>query len=83
MDWNSDMAIEEKQRKVGEFIGIRFCDSRTLKLDEDIMAEVRQVAGKKTWRKFIAHNHDGSASMDRSKMACIPILKGNSRSGRV
>ncbi|KAH7124923.1 hypothetical protein B0J13DRAFT_150149 [Dactylonectria estremocensis] len=51
-DWNPDMAIEEKQRKVGEFIGIRFCDSRTLKTDEDIMAEVRQAAEKKIWRKF-------------------------------
>lgn len=29
--WNPNMAIGEKQRKVGEFIGIRFCDSHTLK----------------------------------------------------
>lgn len=29
--WNPNMAIGEKQRKVGEFIGIRFCGSHTPK----------------------------------------------------
>ncbi|KAL6410004.1 hypothetical protein AUP68_06412 [Ilyonectria robusta] len=50
--WNPGMTIGEKQRKIGEFIGIRFCDLRIPKTDEDIMAEVRQAAEKKIWRKF-------------------------------
>ncbi|KAH7132912.1 hypothetical protein EDB81DRAFT_659975 [Dactylonectria macrodidyma] len=31
-NWDPDMPMEEKLRKMGEFIGIRFCDSRIVKI---------------------------------------------------